>query len=82
MHYNQMLNLDTCSEAFAGALRSVGARVNTVLYPDKTHTDLFLQVCVFLFPFECIFEGTQRGYSFMSYNSVCRNQCLCLYLTP
>ncbi|KAG0598468.1 hypothetical protein M758_12G076400 [Ceratodon purpureus] len=31
------------SEAFADALRSVGAQVNTVLYPDKTHTDLFLQ---------------------------------------
>lgn len=31
------------SVAFAVALRLVGARVNTVFYPDKTHTDLFLQ---------------------------------------
>ncbi|KAG0591142.1 hypothetical protein KC19_1G153200 [Ceratodon purpureus] len=33
------------SVEFAEALQSVGATVNTVLYPDKTHTDLFLQVC-------------------------------------
>lgn len=32
------------SVAFAVALRLVGARVNTVFYPNKTHTDLFLQV--------------------------------------
>jgi hypothetical protein len=33
-----------CSVTFGEALRSVGAKVTTVLYPDKTHTDLFLQV--------------------------------------
>ncbi|KAH8956523.1 hypothetical protein BDL97_07G043100 [Sphagnum fallax] len=31
------------SVTFGEALRSVGAKVTTVLYPDKTHTDLFLQ---------------------------------------
>lgn len=42
-----------CSVAFAVALRLVGARVNTVFYPDKTHTDLFLQVCVQCFSCVC-----------------------------
>ena len=50
LHCTQVFNLGTCSEAFAVALRSVGAQVNTVLYPDKTHTDLFLQVCIYLVP--------------------------------
>jgi prenylcysteine alpha-carboxyl methylesterase len=31
------------SVTFGEALQSVGAKVTTVLYPDKTHTDLFLQ---------------------------------------
>lgn len=46
-----MLKYDVCSAAFAVALRLVGARVNTIFYSDKTHTDLFLQVCIV-----CIFN--------------------------
>jgi hypothetical protein len=32
------------SVTFGEALQLVGAKVSTILYPDKTHTDLFLQV--------------------------------------
>lgn len=39
-----ILELYVCSVEFAAALKMVGARVNTVLYPGKSHTDLFLQV--------------------------------------
>jgi acetyl esterase/lipase len=35
------------SVAFGNALRSVGAKATTTLYAQKTHTDLFLQVCCF-----------------------------------
>ena len=38
-----------CSVQFKEALQSVGATATTKLYPDKTHTDLFLQVCELLF---------------------------------
>jgi prenylcysteine alpha-carboxyl methylesterase len=31
------------SVTFGEALQLVGAKVSTILYPDKTHTDLFLQ---------------------------------------
>jgi hypothetical protein len=33
-----------CSVTFGEALQLVGAKVSAILYPDKTHTDLFLQV--------------------------------------
>lgn len=33
------------SKNFKVALQLVGAKVNTVFYPGKSHTDLFLQVC-------------------------------------
>lgn len=38
------------SETFAAVLGKVGSKVKLVLYEDKTHTDLFLQViCCFFF---------------------------------
>jgi len=46
-NFFEVLGFDVYSVAFAVALQSVGARVNTIFYPDKTHTDLFLQVCIF-----------------------------------
>jgi hypothetical protein len=35
-----------CSVTFGEALQLVGIEVTRILYPDKTHTDLFLQVFV------------------------------------
>jgi len=57
-----MLNYDEYSVSFAAALRLVGARVQTILYEDKTHTDLFLQVCMFYFSSVCLglLEAYQR----------------------
>jgi len=34
-----------CSVEFGDTLLAVGATAHTVLYKDKTHTDLILQVC-------------------------------------
>lgn len=45
--YNNMLNLLVlCSKTFVDTLCGVGAQAELILYDGKTHTDLFLQVCI------------------------------------
>lgn len=65
--YNNMLNLLVlCSKAFVDTLHRVGAQAELILYDGKTHTDLFLQVCMhFIIPVQlsCVHFEANVGQS-------------------